>query len=90
MPLDSKSHTYADNTTFFISETDSAKLQQLDHHLSMIQNWCKNSGMSIKSIRNTLPSHQPSENFTLTLKLGNHVLGKKDNSKLLGFTINDF
>ena len=86
LPLNSQVHAYANDITFYISDSNLSQLHNLTADIAMIEQWCTYNHLVI----NTFKSHflaidytAPSSKFSI---LGD-LLSKRPTSKLLGFTI---
>ena len=90
LPLHCTAHAYADDTSFFASNSCPKKLQtQIDHDLSVIEDWCSANQMLINVNKSHFLIVNPPKDFTFSLKINGHQIQKKTSSKLLGYMIND-
>ena len=88
LPLNSKVHGYADDTTFYLSNSSPSLLQDLvSSDIALIEKWCESNMM----VLNETKSHYlvvNQQNYPFSFSVNNTVLQKQPTTKLLGFVIN--
>ena len=85
----SNSYAYADDTVFLTSHTDPCALISVcNRDLVLIDEWCKNNHMTVNIDKSHFLFMGDSQQ-TYQLKIGNSFIGRRHETKLLGFKITD-
>ena len=89
LPLHSKVHAYADDTTFYLSNPNPTRLRGLvaDDIIS-IEHWCDSNLMTINESKSHFLVVNP-QNHSFSFSLKNSILQERGSTKLLGFTVNN-
>ena len=89
LSLSSSAHAFADDTTFICSNSDSLELDQLcSVDLEKIHERCVLNRMAIKIEKSHFLVFGKPKN-EICLKLGDDILSQSNNTKHLGFYLND-
>ena len=88
LPLNSKVHAYADDTTFYRSNKNPLLLQcQINNDFFLIQKWCTQSKMSVNTSKSHYLIVNPKPVFSFSFLFQGTALLERSVTKLLGFTI---
>ena len=89
LSLSPSAHAHADDTTYTCSHSDSLKLEQLcSVDLEKIHEWCVLNRMTINIEKSHFLVFGKPKN-KICLKIGDDILSQSNNTKLLGFYLND-
>ena len=88
--LNSNVHAYADDTTYYISGTNSQSLETLiASDIGQIERWCYTKKMVINAAKSHYLVVNSPTSLSLSININGNSLEQRETSKLLGLTLND-